>query len=84
MNMDYWTTKIWSALSKTHVFPANSPMKIAVESNWSKGYDALCAIIVPNHPLVIEQPSILFRETPKQLASQSILINCSRILQSGM
>ena len=31
--MDYWTTKIWSALSKSHVFPANSPMKIAVESN---------------------------------------------------
>ena len=32
-NMDYWTTKIWSALSNMHVFPANSPMKIAVESN---------------------------------------------------
>ena len=70
--MDYWTTQIWSALSKSHVFPANSPIKMAVETNWSKGYDALRAIIVPNQSLVIEQPSVLIRETPKQLESHSI------------
>ena len=63
---------IWTALAKPHVFPALSPMKTSVETNWSKSYDALRAIIVPLHPLVIEHPSVLIRATPSQLLADSI------------
>ena len=52
--------------------PAIGPMKIVVETNWNKGYDALRAMIVPNHPLVIEQPYVLIRGTPSQLPSESV------------
>ena len=43
----FWAMTIWTALSKSHVFSAGSPMKLAVQINWSKGYDALHAIVVP-------------------------------------
>ena len=50
---------IWTVLAKPHVFPALGPMKTVVETNWRKGYDAIHAIIVPFHLLVIEQPLVL-------------------------
>ena len=43
----YWAMTIWAMFSKSHVFPALSPMKQAVQKYWSKDYDALRAIIVP-------------------------------------
>jgi len=64
----YWAMTIWTALAKPHVFPALSPMKTVVETNWSKGH----AIIVPLHPLVIEQPSVLIRAMPNQLLANSV------------
>ena len=68
----YWAMTIWAALSKTHVFSADSAMKKAVVGNWSNSYDAIRAIIVPLHPLVIEQPLTLICETPRQLPHDSV------------
>ena len=68
----HWAMTIYTALSKSHVFPAGSTMQRAVTDNWEKGYDVLRAIIVPFHPLIIEQPSILVRDTPCQLPTESV------------
>ena len=37
----HWAITIYTALSKSHVFPAGSTMKQAVIDNWGKGYDVL-------------------------------------------
>ena len=47
-------------------------MKQAIVNNWNKGYDALRAIIVPFHPLIVDQPSVLIRATPNQLPMDSV------------
>ena len=47
----HWSLTIYNTLSQSKIFPAGSSMKNAVTHNYSKGYDALRAIIAPRHLL---------------------------------